>query len=358
MELARSCCRPKPRPWLRSIFLSVIGLCVKLWHRNKTKCSESNPVQSSRSKSTTCPRKGRMLKFESNSTATLDGSAQKLGNDVRRDSESIATKVCSQIGRKWNVMFETWKQCSDQRWQDELRFSIWRFFEQSAFANFHLLCYWPTIHNSITKICPKFQVFSSHFFEVDELLDEQWAKIVQSEKISNPIYVECDEMYRSKVCVHEFSFFVSGLDNQLEPLENNNPVRKKNLLQVSLHLLLHLSLTQAHGILRFPCLHFAAAGSLHILGSSRFEVLCTCNARSSSTWLLACPLCAFINHDCLSFPAPCSLSAAPCRQQPTADLALHTSSTLPARGSLRQASCLQKASCSGKDTGHHVLTMI
>ena len=24
----------------------------------------------------------------------------KLGNDVRRDSESIATKVCSQIGRK------------------------------------------------------------------------------------------------------------------------------------------------------------------------------------------------------------------------------------------------------------------
>ena len=150
-------------------------------------------------------------------------------------------------------------------------------------------------------------------------------------------------MYRSKVCVHEFSFFVSGLDNQLEPLENNNPVRKKNLLQVSLHLLLHLSLTQAHGILRFPCLHFAAAGSLHILGSSRFEVLCTCNARSSSTWLLACPLCAFTNHDCLSFPAPCSLSAAPCQQQPTADLALHTSSTLPARGSLRQAICLQKA---------------
>ena len=32
--------------------------------------------------------------------------AQMLGNDVRRDSESIATKVCCQIGHKWNEMFE------------------------------------------------------------------------------------------------------------------------------------------------------------------------------------------------------------------------------------------------------------
>ena len=73
---------------------------------------------------------------------------------------------------------DVWKPCSDQRWQDELRFSIWRFFEQSAFVNNHLLCYWPTIHNSISKICPKFWVLSSHFFKVDELLDEHWAKIL------------------------------------------------------------------------------------------------------------------------------------------------------------------------------------
>ena len=96
-----------------------------------------------------------------------------------------------------------WKPCSDQHWQDKLWFSIWRFFEQSAFANIHLLCYWPTIHNSISKICPKFQVISSHFFEVDELLDEHWAKIVQSENISSPIYVECNQMYQSKVCNQE-----------------------------------------------------------------------------------------------------------------------------------------------------------
>ena len=35
-----------------------------------------------------------------NNTATSDGAAQKLENDVWRDSESIATKVCCQIGSK------------------------------------------------------------------------------------------------------------------------------------------------------------------------------------------------------------------------------------------------------------------
>ena len=41
---------------------------------------------------------------------------------------------------------------------------------------------------SITRSRPKFQVLGSHFFEVDELLDERWAKIVQSENILTPIY--------------------------------------------------------------------------------------------------------------------------------------------------------------------------
>ena len=56
---------------------------------------------------------------------------------------------------------------------------------------------------------------------------------MQSENISTPIYVECDKMYRSKVCVQEFSYFVSGLGIQLEQSENNSPVLKKNWLQVS-----------------------------------------------------------------------------------------------------------------------------
>ena len=66
------------------------------------------PRQSSRSKLTTCPRKEILLRFESNSAAISDGGAQKLGNNVRRDSDSelIATKFCSQSGRKWNVMLK------------------------------------------------------------------------------------------------------------------------------------------------------------------------------------------------------------------------------------------------------------
>ena len=106
MELVIRRCRPMQCPLLRSIFRSFVGFWVKIWHRNKTACSESNPVQSSRSKSTTCPVVGRLLRFESNSTVLTDGCAQKLGKDVWHDSESIATKLCSQIGRKRNVMFE------------------------------------------------------------------------------------------------------------------------------------------------------------------------------------------------------------------------------------------------------------
>ena len=88
-------------------------------------------------------------------------------------------------------------------------------------------CYWPTIHNSIWKICPKFQAISSHFFGVDELLDEYWAKIVQSENISTPIYAECDKMYQLKVCFQEFWYIVAGLDIQPEQSENNSPASKK-----------------------------------------------------------------------------------------------------------------------------------
>ena len=158
MESARSCCQPRLRPSLRSIFLSFIRLCAKKWHRNKTAYSDSNPVQSSRSVSTTCPRKGRLLRFESNSAATSERGAQKPGNDVRHNSESITTKICSQISRKCNAMFESHLVTSVDRTSFDFLFED--FFEQSSFVNIHLLCYWPTIHNSISKICPcQFSLF-------------------------------------------------------------------------------------------------------------------------------------------------------------------------------------------------------
>ena len=112
------------------------------------------------------------------------------------------------------------KAISDQRWQIELQFSILRFFELSDLVNNHLLWYWPTIHNSISKICPKFQVISFHFFKVDELLDEHWAKIasVQSETISTPIYVE----------------------SQAEISEINNSAPKKAVLNSSSNMTIHM----------------------------------------------------------------------------------------------------------------------
>ena len=132
-------------------------------------------------------------------------------------------------------------RCLPGLYAPQLWFSIWRIFEQSAFVNDHLLCYWPIIHNSISKICPKFQVIRSHVFEVYDLLDEHWAKIVQSENISTPIYVESDldKMYQTKVCLQEFWYFVSGLDIQLEQSEKNNPVcRGCRLLNTTSHALL------------------------------------------------------------------------------------------------------------------------
>ena len=48
MEFARTCYRPRLHPSLRSMFRSSIGLSIKIRHRNKSTCSESNSVQRSR----------------------------------------------------------------------------------------------------------------------------------------------------------------------------------------------------------------------------------------------------------------------------------------------------------------------
>ena len=92
MELAKSC------DWT-----TFIGLWGKIWQKNKSAWSKSNPVQSCISKSKTCPRNGPLLKLEWNSTVTLHGGAQKLGKDCWHDSDRLQPKVCSQISCKWNA---------------------------------------------------------------------------------------------------------------------------------------------------------------------------------------------------------------------------------------------------------------
>ena len=88
----------------------------------------------------------------------------KAGNNVWHDSESIATKVCSKIGCKWNVMFENNLVTSIGRASFNFLSEDFLAIPWYAFCKNHLQCYWPTIHNLILKICPKFQVLNSHFF--------------------------------------------------------------------------------------------------------------------------------------------------------------------------------------------------
>ena len=89
----------------------------------------------------TCPRKGRLLRFQSNSTATPDGYAQKLGNSLWYDSELTATKNGQ-------------KPTKDLQWS----------------------CIdWTSLGFQFVF---KFRVVTSLFPEVDELLNEHWAKIV------------------------------------------------------------------------------------------------------------------------------------------------------------------------------------
>ena len=190
IELGGRCCWPKQRPKLCSIFLSFIGLWVKIWHRNKTTYSKLNPVQtlqSSRSKSMTCLKEENLLRFKLNSTETSNDCAQKLGNDVCRrlvwfwidcnqslqpnqwqmkcnllqervsaqirikqhrdteglqmaacksleqDSESLS-KVCSPISSKWNAKCESHvvtcinNHCWSLIWKSSNQWWIWRFF--------------------------------------------------------------------------------------------------------------------------------------------------------------------------------------------------------------------------------------
>ena len=90
-----------------------------------------------------------------------------LVNNIGHNSESIANKVCSQIGSKRKAIFQSHVETCIS-WTS-FHFLFKDFFQQSASENKNLLCYWPTTHNPIFKVCPKFQFFSPHFYHVDDL---------------------------------------------------------------------------------------------------------------------------------------------------------------------------------------------
>ena len=93
---------------LWSAFGAIVLLLIHLWvkqrhrniqafserHRNIQAFSEWNLVQSSRSKLNTCLRKGRLLRFQLNNTASSDGCSHRVGNCVLHDLQpKLAAKA-------------------------------------------------------------------------------------------------------------------------------------------------------------------------------------------------------------------------------------------------------------------------
>ena len=108
MDFAITCYRPKQFLWVCSIFLSSVGLWLKLGIGTKVyykpTCCELSTVQKCRTYSTTCPRKGVSVvsaqipieqhnHFRINSNGRPQFAAQTLENDLLHDFELIATKM-------------------------------------------------------------------------------------------------------------------------------------------------------------------------------------------------------------------------------------------------------------------------
>ena len=128
-----------------------------------------------------------------------------------------------------------WKPCSDQRWQDKLWFSIWRFFEQSALINIHLLCYWQTIYN--LPWCWSRRSVLNFKLSVFTILRSMscWAAALQcsmsiEQKLCKVKVFQLQSTSNAIRCINQrfaFKNFVSGLEIQLEKSEYNSPVCKK-----------------------------------------------------------------------------------------------------------------------------------
>ena len=88
---------PTKAALIASLNLSIIHWSLsKIRHRDKSACSQLNPLQSRRSKLKTSQRKGHLLRFQSYSTPSADGSEQKLTIFFM----ILTIKVCNQIGCK------------------------------------------------------------------------------------------------------------------------------------------------------------------------------------------------------------------------------------------------------------------
>ena len=93
----------------------------------------------------------------------------------------------------------------------ELQFWSEVFFEQYAIQNNCVLCYWPTIHSLISKICPKLNFSVLTFLMSRRCSMSSGQNLYKEMQGSTPIHVQCDNMYWPKVWSHCFWYILCGL---------------------------------------------------------------------------------------------------------------------------------------------------
>ena len=176
-------------------------------------------MQRSRPRLTTCPWGGCLPRFWYQSTATADhrmAAHKSLETMLGMDYNPLQSKFAVRM-----VANENWCQKAVQRLAiagRALTFGL-KIFRAICLCKCRIivdpLMYWPTSNNLLSKICPEFQVFSSHISELGDLLDENRAKNVRTQNISIPIYGECYNMCWSRFCFQEFLCILSDLDIRL-----------------------------------------------------------------------------------------------------------------------------------------------
>ena len=186
MEFARFCKKLLPT---KAGLIALLNLLIiwqsfyknRLGHGNRSTCFKWNPVQSSWSKSRSCPRNGLLLRFQI--FQCWCAKPWKL-----HFSELIVFKVfCCQISCKWNAMFEGHvKNCIDwtsfhflfKDFFSNMQMKIiiycvtnqssktwyWKFvlnFKFSLLTSLKLMCFWMSIEQKIcwekisnSNLCP------------------------------------------------------------------------------------------------------------------------------------------------------------------------------------------------------------
>ena len=91
----------------------------------------------------------------------LNRTAQLLQMAALKCLEIMSGMILSRLPPKFAANWSQMKCYVWKCWQDELWFSIWRFFEQFVSVNNHLLCYQPSMNWSRRSVLNfKFSVFT------------------------------------------------------------------------------------------------------------------------------------------------------------------------------------------------------